>query len=254
MGRRNRGLTTYLALPGVVALLFGLGIASGTGHAADPDAAAEPDATVTATTTATTTVTTTATSSATATHTAPTATASATVTTTTTATATTTSTATTTAYETVDVTPDPEPTVTTTTTVTPGPSGDIYQTPGLHNSGGRKWLTVCEPYSDTHRCWTYIWGTAIHHVGGDRFVASNEWVFNNLTYVASPRSLWVGNPLATPGTWRDAEGRDWRTDCETEETGRNGCRTWVTTKVAAATGDGYGFVRTEQFNNIVRFR
>lgn len=218
--------------------------------------AANPDATVTTTATATTTVTATATSSTTATATAPVATTTATVTSTATATATATSTATATATasRTVVVTPEPEPTVTTTETVTPPPvEKDLYETPGRHTSAGRQWMTACEPYSVTHRCWTWIWGTRVQHVGGDRFLASAGWVFNNLTYVASPKSLWVGNPLGSAGSWTDEEGRQWRTECNTAVTGGNGCRSWVTTKVAARTADGFGFVRTEVFNNIVRF-
>lgn len=216
--------------------------------------AADPDATVTTTTTATATVTATTTSSATATETAPTATASATVTTTATATQTTTATATATASETVVVTPEPAPTVTATETVTSAPvEKDLYETPGRHTSGGRQWMTACEPYSMTHRCWTWIWGVQVQHVGGDRFIQTEGWVFNNLTYVASPKSLWVDNPLGNPGTWTDAEGRDWRTECNTAVTGGNGCRSWVSTEVAVRTGEGFGFVRSEVFNNIVRF-
>lgn len=216
--------------------------------------AADPNATVTTTTTATTTVSATTTSSATVTETAPTATVSATVTSTATVTATATSTATATASETVVVSPEPEPTVTLTHTVTPPPpQGDLYETPGRHTSGGREWMTACEPYSLTHRCWTWIWGTQVHHLGGDRFVKSNGWVFNNLTYVAAPRSLWVGNPLASTGKWTDAEGRHWRTECNTAVSGGNGCRSWVTTRVATQTTAGYGFAHLERFNNIVRF-
>ncbi|MDO5678363.1 MAG: polysaccharide deacetylase family protein [Propionibacteriaceae bacterium] len=104
---------------------------------------------------------------------------------------------------------------------------DIYTTPGEHVSGGREWRTWCEPYSQTARCTTQI------KSGGD-------WVFNNLTYLPSPRELWASNPLGTPGEHKVA-GRTWRTECDTARTGRNGCRSYL--------WNGKQFV----FNNIVHF-
>ena len=104
---------------------------------------------------------------------------------------------------------------------------DVYTTPGEHVSGGREWRTSCEPYSRTARCTTQI------RSGG-------KWVFNNLTYLPSPRAIWAGNPLATPGNHTVA-GRRWYTECDTPKTGRNGCRAYI--------WDGRQFV----FNNIVHF-
>ena len=150
---------------------------------------------------------------------------------------------------TVTVTPTPAPTV----TVTPmPPKGDFYETPGFHRVNGRDWLTVCEPYSVTHRCWTYIWGTKVQESGG-RFVQVNGWNFNNLTYVAAPRSVWAGNKLAYTNEWTATDGRKWRTECETAQTGRNGCRSWVESDVIEYTGSGYRHATKWVFNNIVRF-
>ncbi len=156
---------------------------------------------------------------------------------------------------TVTAQPSSTPTATTTTTVTAHPtqaSGDLYETPGFHSVNGRKWMTVCEPYSQTQRCWTWIWATQVHDVHG-RFVQTNGWTFNNLTYVASPKSLWSGNPLATSGTWTADDGRKWRTECETAQTGRNGCRSWAQSDVIEYTKTGYRRATKWVFNNIVRF-
>ena len=61
----------------------------------------------------------------------------------------------------------------------------------------------------TERCFTYIWGTQIKQVGG-RYVQSNGWVFNNLTYLPlMKRSEWKGNPLAATGSWTAKDGRRW---------------------------------------------
>ena len=134
---------------------------------------------------------------------------------------------------------------------------DIYTAPGIHEVNGRRWFTTCEPYSQTFRCTTQIWSTQVAEVNG-KFVSRTGWNFNNLTYVASPRSLWVGNPLAATGSWTAADGRKWRTECDTAVSGRNGCRSWVTSRVIQSTrlSDGsyrHGWVTTEVFNNIVRF-
>lgn len=208
----------------------------------------EPDVTVTATATTTATTTTTATPTVTTSPTV-TATATATTTATATATATATTTATATSTSTRTAAPEPAPTVTATRTAEPQ---DLYETPGYHESGGRKWMTVCEPYSVTHRCWTYIWGTQIKG-GPGGYHKVNGWVFNNLTYMASPRAMWRDNPLGHTASWVDEEGRGWRTECDTSISGRNGCRSYVTTKVLDQTPDGIRFVLAERFNNIVRF-
>ncbi|MDO5735520.1 MAG: hypothetical protein Q4P15_03505, partial [Propionibacteriaceae bacterium] len=154
---------------------------------------------------------------------------------------------------TVTVTAHPSPAPTVTVTATPThPSGDLYETPGFHHVNGRDWMTVCEPYSVTHRCFTYIFGTQVQFTGG-RFVQVNGWNFNNLTYVAAPRSVWEGNKLAYTNTWTAADGREWRTECETAETGRNGCRSWVKASVIEFTGSKYRHTTKWVFNNIVRF-
>ncbi|MHA6526003.1 polysaccharide deacetylase family protein [Tessaracoccus sp. G1721] len=90
---------------------------------------------------------------------------------------------------------------------------NVYTTPGEHTVNGRQWRTWCEPYSQTARCTTQI-------------LSGGAWVFNNLTYLPSPRELWAGNPLATPGDHVIA-GRNWRVACDTPEVGRNGCRDYI---------------------------
>lgn len=86
---------------------------------------------------------------------------------------------------------------------------DLYDTPGFHDVGGRKWMTVCEPYSATHRCYTYIWGTTIH-ASGNSSAQVNGWQFNNLTYAASPKRIWRGNPLAPQLRRRHGDRAQWR--------------------------------------------
>ena len=152
---------------------------------------------------------------------------------------------------TVTAEPSPAPTVTVTAKPTP-PSGDIYTTPGFHNVNGRKWMTTCEPYSATTRCFTYIWSTQIRSAGG-RYVQINGWNFNNLTYVAAPRALWEGNKLAFTNSWTATDGRKWRTECETAQTGRGGCRSYAEASVIEATGSGYRQTTKFIFNNMVRF-
>ncbi len=147
--------------------------------------------------------------------------------------------------------PSPAPTVTVTAKPTP-PSGDIYTTPGFHNVNGRKWMTTCEPYSATTRCFTYIWSTTVRYAGG-QYVQINGWNFNNLTYVAAPRSLWKGNKLAFTNSWTATDGRKWRTECDTAQTGSGGCRSYTQTNVIEYTGSGYRQVTKFVFNNMVRF-
>lgn len=114
---------------------------------------------------------------------------------------------------------------------------DVYSTPGLHHVNGRYWYTECERYSVTTRCRTEL-------MVGSGFAAT--WVFNNLTYLASPRSTWVNNPLAAFGVvggtheWT-TNGRRWRSECDTASTGRGGCRSYIWT--------GGKWV----VNNIIRF-
>lgn len=140
---------------------------------------------------------------------------------------------------------------------------DIYITPGKHFVNGREWNTTCEPYSQTMRCRTDIKATKVAYVAG-KFVPTTDWVFNNLTYTASARSLWKGNPLRAGGTvggkaaWTAADGRKWTTECDTATTGRNGCRSYVEARVVEpyldANGNrAYRWVTKWIFNNMVRF-
>ncbi|MEO7587620.1 MAG: putative mucin/carbohydrate-binding domain-containing protein [Arachnia sp.] len=140
---------------------------------------------------------------------------------------------------------------------TPAPF-DVYSTPGYHTVNGRQWFTSCEAYSKTQRRRTEIWGTTVVLLGG-RFVTTSGWQFNNLTYLPSPRALWAGNPLGNTTTWTATDGRQWRTECDTALTGRNGCRTWSVAKVVQTTRTSggvntYRVASVEVFNNIVRFR
>ncbi len=152
-------------------------------------------------------------------------------------------------------TPSPTPTVTVTQTTKP-PAVDIYSTPGYHTVNGRKWFTTCEKYSQTSRCRTSIFATTVSYKNG-KFVSQNGWVFNNLTYLASPRSLWKNNPLGFKGSWTATDGRKWRTECDTPATGRNGCRSYAEVKVIGVTPKGKGYAyewsTTWVLNNIVRF-
>lgn len=165
--------------------------------------------------------------------------------------------------------PSPTPIVTVTTTLPPSspppvvpstkpvpPAFDVYSTPGYHTFNGRKWFTSCEKYSQTTRCRTSIFATTISYANG-RFVPSNGWVFNNLTYLPSSRSLWVNNPLGNTGSWTATDGRKWRTECDTPATGRNGCRSYARIRVIETypLGAGYGYRWTTKWvlNNIVRF-
>lgn len=153
-----------------------------------------------------------------------------------------------------DPTPEPsgEPTSEPSAEPTSEPSeqpweGDLYTTPGFHDVGGRRWSTTCEPYSQTVRCTTLIWATTVKD--GKRV---DGWAFNSLTYRPSPRALWEGNPLATPGE-QVIDGRRWRTECDTALTGPNACRASIwTDTLAIADGEVVRF-RGWQLNNIVIF-
>src|SRR5690606_18983324 len=128
---------------------------------------------------------------------------------------------------------------------------------GLHQFNGRQWKTECAPYSQTTRCRTDIMATTVKTVNG-RHTRVTDWAFNNLTYVPSPRTLWKGNPLGNTGTWKAADGRQWRTECDTAATGRNACRSYANVTVIEAVPNpagGYTFRQNNQFvfNNIVRF-
>ncbi|MFD0865536.1 leucine-rich repeat domain-containing protein [Tessaracoccus lubricantis] len=140
---------------------------------------------------------------------------------------------------------------------------DVYTTEGTHVVNGRQWRTACEPYSQTTRCRTEIKATVITYEQlGDAtkrtFTRKTDWAFNNLTYLPASRKLWGSNPLANPGHWTAADGRQWRTECDNERTGRRGCRSYalatVVTQTEAERAAGvYGWQDQWVFNNIVRF-
>lgn len=142
-------------------------------------------------------------------------------------------------------------------------AADVYTTPGYQVLNGREWFTTCESYSQTYRCRTEIKATQVSQVGG-RFVSKTDWVFNNLTYAASPRTLWKTNDLAAKGVvdgsvaWTAADGRKWRTECDTAVTGNGGCRSYIEASVieAYSTSGGataYRWATKWIFNNMVRF-
>ncbi|MBB1510835.1 hypothetical protein [Tessaracoccus sp. MC1756] len=135
----------------------------------------------------------------------------------------------------------------------PAPAGlDVYITPGMHLLNGREWRTRCEPYSRTKRCRTEIKATTIQNASGS-YVQTTGWVFNNLTYAASPRSLWKGNPLGYTVRWSAADSRQWRTECDTALTGRNACRSFVMSTFIALENGRFVQKTDWQFNNMVRF-
>lgn len=133
----------------------------------------------------------------------------------------------------------------------------VYVTEGQHTVGGRAWRTTCEPYSRTERCRTEIWANTIVERYGQH-VSVEGWAFNNLTYVESPRELWEQNPLGFSAEWTAEDGRQWKTECDTEATGRNGCRSYTYATLVSATTNSRGATvfTTKQdwaFNNIVKF-
>ena len=136
-----------------------------------------------------------------------------------------------------------------------GSTINVYTTPGTHHVNGRDWHTTCQPYSQTKRCTTQIHATQVTYTGG-RFVSTSSWVFNNMTYLPSPRALWKNNNLGKNAKW-SANGRKWRTECDTAATGGNGCRSyiWSSAVVATRTSSGYRYSMKDQwvFNNIVQF-
>ena len=135
---------------------------------------------------------------------------------------------------------------------------DIYVTPGYHDINARLWRTHCEPYSQTDRCRTEIWATQVVQRNG-RFIRTDGWVFNNLTYKAAPRSLYANNPLGGYGkiggtaSWTQS-GRNWRTECDTAATGRGGCRNYIEATVIVPDGKGgYRWANMWVLNSMVRF-
>ena len=136
---------------------------------------------------------------------------------------------------------------------------DVYTTAGDHTVAGRKWRTTCEPYtSSIDRCRAEIWSTQVKNVNGS-FVPSNGWNFNNLTYLPSARSEWVGNPLAVHnGDGFISDDRLWKTSCADAWTGPDACRSFIKSNEIEAYLDSSGTRRYREvekwvFNNIVQF-
>ena len=81
-------------------------------------------------------------------------------------------------------------------------------------------------------------------------------VFDDLTYLPAPRSAWIGNPLATAGSFV-VNGRQWKTECDNATTGPNACRSYTWSKVIesvrTSSGTTYRTVSKWVFNNIVMF-
>lgn len=101
-----------------------------------------------------------------------------------------------------------------------------FTTPGLHTVDGERFSTMCEPYQETARCWTYQWGEKVNQVG-DQFIASQGWVFRNLTYLPwMTRDQWGDDPRATPGR-HVVDGKQWLTECDTVRSGQDACQSWV---------------------------
>ncbi|GAB3810929.1 hypothetical protein GCM10028820_01300 [Tessaracoccus terricola] len=109
------------------------------------------------------------------------------------------------------------------------------------------------------RCTTDIHGTQVELVDG-RYVATTGWVFNNLTYAPlMTRALWASNPLGFTGEWTAADGRAWRTECDTALTGRDACRsyTWTSFIGSGQLPDGSWRPFPDAgwlMNNMVRFK
>ena len=152
----------------------------------------------------------------------------------------------------------PTPTPTPTAAVLP-PEQALYVVPGYHKVNGRYWYTECGKYSsNTVRCRTHIYGSTVFQKDGAWFT-QNNWVFNNLTYLPSPRSLWENNPLGGNGKvgekleWTAEDGRKWRTECDTSSTGRGACRNYAVATVATVANGRVTQTAKEVFNGIVRF-
>lgn len=127
----------------------------------------------------------------------------------------------------------------------------VYTQTGVWAFNGRTWVTNCTPYSSkVDRCETKIWGTLVTYAAG-KFTQKNQWVFNNLTYKKSPRSIWEpDNPLITPGE-HTISGRKWKTECNTAWTGQGACRSQIWATVAGLKDGKYQNINMWVFNNIV---
>ena len=142
------------------------------------------------------------------------------------------------------------------------PYTDPYTQEGQGIINGREWRTTCAEYSKTvTRCRAEIKATQVQFKGG-RFVEVNDWVFNNLTYLPSPRTQWKGNPLAADGVirgtkeWTTDDGRQWRVECDTATTGYGGCRAYIFStiyRIKTMTPRTYEQANDWVFNNVVLF-
>ncbi len=129
----------------------------------------------------------------------------------------------------------------------------VYNQPGVHLENGRYWRTSCDKYSsNVVRCRTDIWATKKVPANGT-YYNHNGWVFNNLTYLPSERSAWKSNPLGQNRTWTASDGRQWRTECGTAATGRNGCRSYAMASVVVKSGGRHVVRKQWVLNNMVKF-
>ncbi len=132
------------------------------------------------------------------------------------------------------------------------PMMEVYTIAGERTVNGRTWRTTCENYSATARCRTDIFATTIKKTATG-YQSVNDWVFNSLTYRWSDRALWKNNPLGNTGEWTSAEGRKWRTECDTLKTGRGACRSYIWTSEISRKGVKYVQNNVWRFNNQVLF-
>lgn len=130
----------------------------------------------------------------------------------------------------------------------------VYNQPGDHFVNGRYWKTSCEMYSTVVvRCRTEIWATKVVEYKGN-YYNHNGWVFNNLTYLPSGESQWAGNPLAlNKDPWYASDGRKWKTECNTPQTGQGGCRSFVWSSNVVSINGKFTRQSAWVFNNIVQF-
>lgn len=132
------------------------------------------------------------------------------------------------------------------------PMMEVYTVPGTHKVNGRTWRVACEQYSTTYRCRTDIQATQIIKTTSG-YKRVDGWAFNSLTYRWSERSQWKNNPLGHTGTWTSPEGRKWRTECDTKNTGTKACRSYIYATVFQQTPGGIRTHTTWVFNNQVLF-
>jgi hypothetical protein len=120
---------------------------------------------------------------------------------------------------------------------------DVFVTPGRYVVAGRTWSTTCTRYSSTStRCAASIWATTARW-NGYRYVTSNEWVLNLITYTDRSPAAWDGNMLAVPGRHTSA-GRLWNVSCSPwASAGPRTCTDWIwaTKLVAVRTSSGWSY-------------